>query len=76
MEISEKERLRRRLERLEHKKQNPRKVKGEAQSFRLGNDHTKKLRTLASRSGLPQVELLRLLIDKRWLEVEEARASK
>jgi hypothetical protein len=65
-EISEVERLRRRLSRAG--------AKGTpAQSFRLGAAHLEKLKKLAQRSDLPQVEVLRDLIDKRWAEIEQAR---
>lgn len=77
VEVSEKERLRRRLERLENQGLEPKakRKKHEAISFRFGPDHITKLRKLSDRSGIAQVEVMRVLIDNAWREVEEARKS-
>ena len=68
MELSEKARALRKAE-------NAKKKTNEtaAQSFRLGATHLEKLKKLAMRSDLPQVEILRDLIDEKFRQVQESR---
>ena len=48
----------------------------QAQSFRLGEEHIEKLKRMAERSDLPQVEILRDLIDKAWDDMQAKRKLK
>ena len=71
VEISEKELARRKAERAAKKtKSSP------AQSFRLGEEHVERLRVLAQRSDLAQVDLLRDLIDQEWIRATKARKKR
>lgn len=71
VEISEKERARRRAERAAStSKMTP------AQSFRLGEEHLDRLKRLSQRQDLAQVEMLRILIDREWTRVQDARRAK
>jgi predicted DNA-binding protein len=66
MEISE-------VDRKQRVKQKRKTNEVAAQSFRLGSDHLEKLKKMAMRFDLPQVEILRDLIDEKFRQIEEAR---
>ena len=71
VEISERElKLRKEQRALKKNKVTP------AQSFRLGEEHVERLRIMAQRSDLAQVDLLRDLIDGEWVRVTKARKKR
>jgi predicted DNA-binding protein len=69
MEVSEKERAARRAAK-------PKTNETPAQSFRLGKLHVERLKKLSERSDIPQVDLIRDMIDEKWNKVEKARAKR
>lgn len=69
VEISEKERARRKAERLASKTRN------EALSFRLGPSHIKRLREISEWQDVSQVDMVRRMIDKKHKELREKREA-